>query len=48
MYIYIYIYISHLPQKIVLFAASPLKKMKNAFYVILKAFFVLKIFKFLS
>ena len=27
---------------------SPLKMMKNAFYFILKAFFVLKIFKFLS
>ena len=27
---------------------SPLKMMKNAFYSILKAFFVLKIFKFLS
>ena len=27
---------------------SPLKMMKNAFYSILKALFVLKIFKFLS
>ena len=27
---------------------SPLKMMKNAFYFILKALFVLKIFKFLS
>ena len=27
---------------------SPLKMMENAFYFILKAFFVLKIFKFLS
>ena len=27
---------------------SPLKMIKNAFYFILKAFFVLKIFKFLS
>ena len=27
---------------------SPLEMMKNAFYFILKAFFVLKIFKFLS
>ena len=27
---------------------NPLKKMKNAFYFILKALFVLKLFKFLS
>ena len=27
---------------------SPLKMMKNAFYLILKAIFVLKLFKFLS
>ena len=27
---------------------SPLKMMKNVFYLILKALFVLKIFKFLS
>ena len=27
---------------------SPLEMMKNAFYFIVKAFFVLKIFKFLS
>ena len=30
------------------FIESPLNIMKNAFYFILKAFFVLKIFKFLS
>ena len=30
------------------FIESPLKMMKNAFYLILKAVFVLKIFKFLS
>ena len=30
------------------FSESPLKMMKNAFYFILKALFVLKIFKFLS
>ena len=35
-------------KKIVLYPSeSPLKKMKNAFYLILKALFVLKIFKFL-
>ena len=40
---------SHLPKKIVIcFIKSLLKKMKNAFYIILKALFVLKIFKFLS
>ena len=38
---------SHLPQKFVLFACL-LKMMKNAFYFILKALFVLKIFKLLS
>ena len=32
----------------VCFNESPLKMMKNAFYFILKALFVLKIFKFLS
>ena len=39
----------HLPQKLALFASfeSPLKIMNNAFYFILKAFFVLKILKFL-
>ena len=30
------------------FIESPLKMMKNAFYFILKALFILKIFKFLS
>ena len=30
------------------FNESPLKMMKNAFYFILKALFVIKIFKFLS
>ena len=30
------------------FNESPLKMMKNVFYFILKAFFVFKIFKFLS
>ena len=40
---------SHLPNICVArFIESPLKMMKNAFYFILKAFFVLKIFKFLS
>ena len=39
---------SHLPKKIALFASVPLKIMKNVFYFILKALFVLKIFKFLS
>ena len=33
---------------VICFIESPLKKMKNAFYFILKALFVLKIFKFLS
>ena len=33
---------------VVLFIKSPLKLIKNAFYFILKALFVLKIFKFLS
>ena len=38
------------PKKTVLFTSfeSPLKMMNNAFYFTLKAFFVLKIFKFLS
>ena len=35
---------SHLPKKFVILA---LKMMKNAFYFILKVFFVLKTFKFL-
>ena len=41
---------SYLPKKFffICFNESPLKIMKNAFYFILKALFVLKIFKFLS
>ena len=40
---------SHLPKKCVICCIEgPLKMMKNAFYFILKAPFVLKIFKFLS
>ena len=41
---------SHLPKKlfIICFNDSPSKMMKNAFYLILKALFVLKIFTFLS
>ena len=40
---------SHLPKKIIIcFNDSPSKIMKNALYFILKAIFVLKIFKFLS
>ena len=40
---------THLSKKSFIgFNESPLKMMKNAFYFILKAFFVLKIFKFLS
>ena len=41
---------SHIPKKncVIYFIESPLKMMKNAFYFILKALFVLKIFKFLS
>ena len=41
---------SHLPKNFVLICLieSPLKMMKNVFYFILKALFVLKIFKFLS
>ena len=37
---------SHFPKKIlfICFGESPLKMMKNVFYVILKALFVLKIF----
>ena len=38
---------SHLPKKIC-FNDSPSKMMKKVFYFILKAFFVLKIFEFLS
>ena len=40
----------YLPKKIVLFISeteSPLKVTKNAFYFILKALFVLQVFKFL-
>ena len=39
---------SHLQQCFISFNDSPSKIMKNAFYFILKALFVLKIFKFLS
>ena len=41
---------SHLPKKIVFvcFNESPLKVMKYAFYFILKALFILKVFRFLS
>ena len=40
---------SHLPKKIfICFNNCPSKMMKNVFYFILKALFVLKIFKFLS
>ena len=41
---------SHLPNKIIFicFNESPLKMIKNAFYLIIKALFVLKIFKCLS
>ena len=41
---------SHLPKKclFIFFHESPLKMMKNAFYFILKALFVLKVFEFLS
>ena len=40
----------HVPNKIfiICFIESPLKLMKNALYYILKTFFILKIFKFLS
>ena len=44
---------SHLPEKCILFiyfnvsVLSPLKMMKNAFYIILKTLFVLEIFNFL-
>ena len=41
---------SHLPKKfcVICLIESPLKVMKNAFYFILKALFVFKIFKFLT
>ena len=54
---YLYGYLStylkpdfHLPKKVlfICFNESPLKMMKNAFYFILKALFVLKILNFLS
>ena len=40
---------SHLPKKkkFIYFSGSPSKMMKNVFYFILKALFVLKIFEFL-
>ena len=39
---------SHLPKKIICFNDSPSKMIKSAFYLILKALFVLKIYKFLT
>ena len=39
---------SDLPKKIICFNDSPSKMMKDAFYFILKALLVLKVFKFLS
>ena len=41
---------SHIPKNffIICFSDSPSKMMKNAFYFILKALFILKVFKFLS
>ena len=41
---------SHLPKKIcfICFNESPLKKMKTAFYFILKAYFVHNLFEFKS
>ena len=39
---------SPLPKNIICFNDSPSKMMKSAFYFILKALFLLKIFKFLS
>ena len=40
---------SHLPEKLfICFSESSLKMMKSAFYFILKALFVLKVFNFLS
>ena len=41
---------SHIPKKICVtcFHESLLKMMKNAFYFMLKALFILKVFKFLS
>ena len=40
--------ISHSEKKIICFKDSPSKMIKNCFYFILKAIFVLKIFKFSS
>ena len=41
--------VPHLPKKnLTCFNDTPSKKMKNAFHFILKALFILKIFKFLS
>ena len=39
---------SHLQKKLCYLIESPLKMMKNVFYFILKALFILKIFRFLS
>ena len=39
---------SHLQKKCICFNDNPSKMMKNVFYFILKALFVLNIFKFLS
>ena len=40
---------SHLPKKnVICLIENPLKMMKHVFYFVLKTFFVLKIFKFLS
>ena len=40
----------HIPKKncVTCFHEGPLKMMKNAFYFMIKALFVLKVFKFLS
>ena len=51
MYLYVSLKVGLSPSKkncVVGFIESPLKIMKNAFYFILKALFILKIFKFLS
>ena len=46
----VFLMFSHLPKKsfFICFIDSPSKMMENAFYFILKALFILKIFKFLS
>ena len=46
----VFLMFSHLPKKrfFICFNDSPSKMMENAFYFILKALFILKIFKFLS